>query len=280
VKPLTEQFEVAGGSVAGRDHRHSLRNSQDAYHCDARRGVIAAVVCDGCGSGEHSEVGAQIGARLAVEEILRNYHRDPFDFGFASGANGIDSALARVQRSILAKIQLLADAMGSSFTENIGEYFLFTLVGAIVTETGTFIFSCGDGIFSLNGDVTRLTSKDNRPDYISYGLVESGIGAPKLSVQVFQPTVEVSSLLIGTDGCEALLDAVDTKIPGKEDKVGPINQFWSYDRYFKNPFAVGHRLNLINRDMARYDPEKKVMIEEHGPLRDDTTFIVIRRKKA
>lgn len=280
MKSLEEQFEITGGSVAGRDHRHSLRNSQDAYHCDERRGVIAAVVCDGCGSGEHSEVGAQLGARLAVEEILRNYHRDPFDFGFASGTKGIDGALGRIQRSILAKIQLLADAMGGSFTENIGEYFLFTLVGAIVTETGTFIVSCGDGIFGLNGDVTRLTSKDNKPDYIAYGLVESGIPAPKLTVQAIQPTVEVASLIVGTDGCEALLDAIDQKIPGKEDKIGPINQFWTNDRYFKNPFAVGHRLNLINRDVSRYDAEKKVMIEEHGPLRDDTTFITIRRKKA
>ena len=62
----TLPFQLAFATVAGRMHHLSGRNNQDAYAWTQGPGGLIAVVCDGCGSGPHSEVGAQVGARLVA----------------------------------------------------------------------------------------------------------------------------------------------------------------------------------------------------------------------
>ena len=69
---LRETFEIAVGTVIGRDHRVSGKNNQDAFCCLMADHLIVAVVCDGCGSSPHSEVGAKIGAKIIAAEILRS----------------------------------------------------------------------------------------------------------------------------------------------------------------------------------------------------------------
>ena len=64
-------FEIAGGSVAGRSHVLAGKGNQDAYHWSVEERSLVAVVCDGCGSGAESEVGAALGARLLVAEAAR-----------------------------------------------------------------------------------------------------------------------------------------------------------------------------------------------------------------
>ena len=93
------------------------------------------------------------------------------------------------------------------------------------------------------------------------------------------PTKEISSLLIGSDGLENLILAAENNIPGKNEKVGPINQFWEDDRYFKNPDMIRRRLTLVNRTITKTDWDNRKILKEHGLLPDDTTLIVIRRKK-
>lgn len=269
------QFEIAGGSVAGRDHRTTLKNSHDAYYWEAVPGILVAVVCDGCGSGEHSEVGAKLGARIVVKQVIRWFQNDPKAFSLL----GIERGLIQVRRSVLAHVQLLADQMAGSFSQIISDYFLFTVVGAIVTPEDTITFGAGDGVIVVNGATTNLISETNTPDYLSYGLVntENGLN-PVLRKFTWHKTSEVNSVLLGTDGVRDLAKAADKAIPGKDEKVGPLEQFWKEDRYFKNSFAIQRRLALANRSMHRVDYEKKVAVEEHGHLPDDTTVLVIRRK--
>jgi len=56
---FANQFEYASGSIIGRNHVLAGKNNQDAYHISVNERFIAVVVCDGCGSGKHSEVGAK-----------------------------------------------------------------------------------------------------------------------------------------------------------------------------------------------------------------------------
>lgn len=272
---MKELFEIAGGSVAGRDHRDALKNCHDAYHFEVHPDIVAAVVCDGCGSGEHSEVGAKLGARILVRQVLRWFHDSP-----ESGAAGIERSLVRIRRSVLAQIQLLADQMSGGFTATVEQYFLFTVIGLVMTRDHAFVFRCGDGLVHVNDTALTLTSADNKPDYLSYGLVEGSISqGSAFSVVSTEKTAAIRSVLIGTDGACALAAAQDRKIAGREEKVGPISQFWREDAHFKNPFSIRRRLNVINRDSRRIDYERKTAHEEHGPLLDDTTVVAVRRRK-
>lgn len=275
---LSSVFELAGGMIAGRDHTTTQKNSHDAYHMVAQPGILVAVVCDGCGSGEHSEVGAKLGARIVAAQVLRYFHNDPSAFRVGQ----IDRGLMQVRRSTLSQIQLLADGMGESFSKSIGEYFLFTILGVIVTYDHAFVFGAGDGVVVLNEVVSILApSEGNMPDYLSYGLVETekkGL-VPILRVVADTPTSKLESLLIGTDGVKDLIAAAEKVIPGKTEKVGPISQFWTDDKVFKNSFTIHRRLNLINRTVPQVDYERKVVNEEHGHLPDDTTLVALRRRK-
>ncbi len=51
-------FEVAAGSVTGRSHVLGGKPNQDAFAFRAADHGLVGVVCDGCGSGAHNEVGA------------------------------------------------------------------------------------------------------------------------------------------------------------------------------------------------------------------------------
>lgn len=271
------EFELAAGSVAGRDHKTLLKNNQDAAVFEFRKDALVGVVCDGCGSGIWSEAGAQIGARLLVEQIHRWYGAIPDLFN----ADTVNDGFAKVRRGVLAALGSLINQMGSSYSETIGDGFLFTLVGFLATENRTHIFAAGDGLIYLNGQRTALESGErNAPDYLSYGLLDKMQDAGQIRVIASPNTPEVQSLLIATDGAFSLEKAADHKVPGKDEKVGPISQFWSEDRYFKNPYTLGRQLGLINREVSRIDYEKKRSHSEVGPLNDDTTVMAVRRKKS
>lgn len=272
---LCKFFDLAAGTVAGRDHKALLKNNQDAYVFESRHDALVGVVADGCGSGAWSEVGAQLGARLVVQAVHRWYSSCPELFAQDTAKDGF----AKVRRMVLHQLGGLLVDLGGSFSETVGEGFLFTVVGFLVTRDRTFVFAAGDGLIMLNGQRTALDSGErNAPEYLSYGLLESSPQAGELRVISCVNTETVESLLIGTDGAFSLEKAAEHKLPGKSEKVGPVSQFWSEDRYFKNPFTLGRQLNLLNREVSSVDYEKKRVHAEVGPLNDDTTLMVIRRR--
>ena len=266
---LSSQFELAAGSVIGRRHLDAGKGNQDAFAWRESAGGIVAVVCDGCGSGEHSEVGAQLGARLLVEELTR-----------ALEANAKLDELQTwegVRTATLAKLREVATSLGGSFDEVVSELLLFTVVGVAMTETLTSIFSIGDGLFALNGEVKPLGPfPGNAPPYLSYGLVERD--GPRFVTQKLVATSEVKHLLLGTDGAGDLQEVAARNLPGATEPIGPLSQFWLDDRYFKNRDAIRRRLAMANREISRPIWAEQRVAKEGGLLPDDTTLLVLRRK--
>ena len=277
-------LQIASASVLGRDHVGPGKNNQDALHVVSDHGTIIAVVCDGCGSGAHSEVGAKIGARLVCESISRHMW---FAFKDAAGdPTLIDRALERVRLDVLAQIRVLANAMGGSFSGVVQDYFLFTIIGAIVNDCFAVTFSIGDGVVYRDGERVEIwKSEYNAPPYVAYALVETTGGETQFVKDVHVPHFVVhgiqaggfSSLLIGTDGAEALIAASEQRMPGRQDSVGPIESLWTDDRFFQNKDALRRHLVLVNREHQRIDWKQQVVHKEHGLLKDDASLVVIRR---
>lgn len=272
-------FSLAAGSVAGRDHRLAGKNNHDAYFLISEPDLIVAVVCDGCGSGKHSEVGAKIGARLLCESLVRHVRRP--------GAQTITEATApvvleRMRRDVLTDLHSLARSMGNSLSAVVNDYFLFTVVGVLITPRRTVLFSLGDGMLAVNGEPILIGPfPDNEPPYLAYDLVESSlaVGESLLGFQVQRslPTDQVRSFLLGTDGICHLAAAAHRVMPGTTEPVGDIRQFWTQDRYFHNPDSVRRRLEAINREVTQLDTRNIQLQRENGLLPDDTTLIVGRR---
>lgn len=272
---MREQFEVAAGTVTGRDHMRAGKNNQDAFCWAAAEDVLVAVVCDGCSEGIHSEVGAQIGARITV---------DSFVHVFGKGVRQGDP-WEQTRLRILRRVRAIAKLMGPHMRQVIADYFLFTVVGAVVTRDLSVIFTIGDGVYAINGDVHRVGPyANNAPPYVSYALVKTDerlIDEPLLKFQVHSSeiTERVESILIGTDGIAEWNELAGQRTPGKEEHVGHLGQFWVQDKYFRNPDALRRHLALVNRDISRTSRENGRMTTDRGLLPDDATLIAIRRRR-
>jgi len=267
---------VAGGSVPGTDHtkpgQPGWTNNHDAFTWRGlRSGGFVAVVCDGCGSGKHSEVGSHLGANLLAQTIT-----DDVEKLHIEGRPLAQIALGRVQQIVLGYFATLAKATGGSFSQTINDYFLFTVVGAIVTPDEYCVFSLGDGVFILNGDVYPLGPfPNNSPPYLSYNLVGSSLASThpeslNLRINTYGTTDNLQWLLIGTDGVADLINVKEKLIPGRKEPVGTIEQFLS-DSCMQNPDGIRRRLSVINRETVEGGRAIK-----GGLLPDDTTFVIIQ----
>lgn len=277
-------IDVASASIIGRDHVAPGKNNQDAVHVAQDSRITVAVVCDGCGSGSHSEVGAKLGARLVAMEVgrLLGDHVDLIETAETSAlrVKSVNYILKRAQDNVLAQLRVLANAMGESLTATVQDYLLFTIVGAAISPEFTFTFGCGDGVAILNGLDLKigLTDGTNAPPYLGYHLVGQGRG--DLEVKALIPTSEFQSLVIATDGLEGLHADPEARLPGKTEKVGLVSRLWEDDKLFANPDALRRFLFLANKPSEVFDWKAQTVKREHGLLKDDTSLVVIRRSKA
>lgn len=253
-------FELAGGSVVGRDHRTIPKNNQDAWHVLRGPDVTVAVVCDGCGSGAYSEVGARLGASLVTSAVARHARRGTWSFD-------------QIRDDVVAWLRVLANQMDGNLGRVIDDHFLFTVVGVVFSGHSARFFSCGDGVMIINGEVLTLGPfPNNEPPYLAYALYGDDV---TLDVRRTVPLDDLDHFLLGCDGAgrPGLLEVCesDRNLPGVNMPVGPISQFWTDDCNFSNPAAISRRLKLIGRDWPPRDPE-------HGLLADDTTIVVGRQR--
>src|SRR5689334_7639642 len=121
---MSIDWEIAGGSVPGRSHVRAGKPNQDAYsfRIDGRR--LAAVVCDGCGSGARNEVGAALGARLVVEAVMRR-------MGEGTMVT-VPELWEGVRGDVLGALGAMAGALGGRLAEVVSEFFLFTVLGIAI----------------------------------------------------------------------------------------------------------------------------------------------------
>lgn len=268
---MKPQFEVAAGTVVGCEHRRTGKNNQDAFTWNSTHQATIAIVCDGCGSSAHSEVGAQIGARIVLTTLLRQLGR--------SDAIATADFWASVQHRILARLRTLAHSLSSCWQETIQHYLLFTILGAIITPDLTVVFGLGDGVFVINNVVYPLGPfAHNAPPYLAYQLAPPpGLPLPAIQVHHQRPTATLKTLLLGSDGVLDLIAAAPQSLPGKAEPVGDLSQFWQ-DPYFQNPDRMRRRLTLINRAVSQPNWAQQHLIQQPGLLPDDTTLVSIRRR--
>jgi hypothetical protein len=261
---VTGQFQLAGGSTIGRDHRMVPKNNQDSWAIWRYEDQTIAIVADGCGSGKHSEVGAKLGVQMLGAALRKEYawHRR--------------INWRRVQRSMLTNLDTVAQAMGGDYRKVVEDYLLFTLMGVVIDESHAVFFVLGDGSMIVNGDVVSVGPfQNNMPPYLGYGLILDELAVDEKAIALTPtltlPATELRSFMIATDGVDDVIKNSQNALPGTAKLVGPIEQFWCDDRYFGgNPELLSRQLKLIGRDWPLARPQP-------GLLGDDTTIIVGRQ---
>ncbi len=268
-------YQTAAGSITGTDHIFVGKNNQDGYCVipgQDREGnpTYVGVVCDGCGSGGASEIGSKIGANLIAKTISRELTRSGKYQNFYPTVRGM----------VLNELQTLR-TMFSTKPEDIDDWMLFTVVGFAIYDRFIDVFSIGDGYHAVDGKIEKLGPfPGNAPPYIAYDLLRQSSTNPdpdrfQFKTRVFDNTRGLT-VMVGTDGVEDLIDNENELIPGKKDPIGPLEQFWTEDRYFKNSDMIRRKLSLINRNHQKIDFDNRTTFKESGYLKDDTTLIVAR----
>lgn len=266
------EIRVLSGTVPGTQHvmpgRPNWKNNQDAFCYEwlsASRGFVA-VVCDGCGSSSHSEVGANMAAKKFVELVLRELR-----------ANSIDSiSWERVRDSLATYFDVIAGCLGRDKRSVIEDFFLFTIVGMVIADHQVCIVNIGDGVCAVNGYFCSFGPfPENKPPYLMYSVTGSPVldGNPALrDFQVnFFSLHGVATVLIGCDGVEDLISVHDDceYYPGTKKEIGSIDRIFEED-FFNNPDNLRRHLALLNRETVcngKVSP---------GLLPDDTTIVLVR----
>lgn len=254
------ELRIAGGTVPGAEHLRAGRNNQDAFGWLATPAATVAVVCDGCGSGSASELGARLAATLLPPALER---------ALLAGASP-GRALERARLELLATLRnlALASTPAAAGPEALARYvidhLLFTVVGVAIAGDEAFTFAAGDGVIAVNGEVEVLGPfPGNRPPYLAYGLLAGD--APRLELRSCVARAELRSVLLGTDGVADLVAQAERPLEAGVGAVGPLARFWEDPAFVKNPDMIRRRLVLVARG------------GRHGRLPDDTTLVVIRR---
>lgn len=302
-------FEIAAGTVGGAHHVRVGRNNQDSWAVQQTASSLVAVVTDGCSESADSEVGAKIGSRL-IAGILTDFLAAPG--GFPADHQGQELFLEAVRHQALQKIELFAQTMTSDqptndvqvaqmasdfqkvkpgnggrcrssneLTEALARYFLFTIVGVAVSDERFFTFSLGDGYLVLNGETLKIGPfPQNQPPYLAYGLLKRDSEKPlasSFSIHQSGLAKTIDSMVIATDGLDAFLKNAGKPLPGRQELLGPLSQFWTSEFYFQNTDGIRRRLFLANHASSKPDWEQRRLVREEGLLGDDTTVIVLRR---
>lgn len=269
---LDTEFQVASGTVAGTSHYHARQNRQDQWWVERTPRSISAVVCDGCGDpgSPCSEVGAALGSRLLAHRICE----------LADSGVPVEAALEQARLGTLAHLGVMAQSMGD-LEDAVRRYFLFTVVGALITEQEACFFSIGDGLVAVNDRLQVIGPyPDNAPAYLAYALIPNHHrdDARRFAVHARVPTPELDRFLLGTDGAAPLLEESLT-VPGKEDVAGGLDHWWHEDLYYRNPAALPNRLRLLATDCQRIDWDARRKLTDWGRVEDDATLVVGRRAR-
>lgn len=270
-------YEVAGGSVQGRDHRVRGRNNQDAYTWGEAGGALVAVVADGCGSGPRSETGAQVGARLLRTACLRH--------AASLRPELADAWLEARRREVLARLRALARAMGGAdgFEAAVQAHFLFTVQAAVLTPACSLVAGVGDGYLRVDGLTVDLAPPGNAPPYLAYALLPPERVAMdparfRFTVHAKGPGGAFSRILLGTDGVRDLARAAAAPRLEGVSAMPALAAFWDEDRFYRNPHAVARELTRLAADTLRIDWEARRKCVRPGVLPDDTTLVALRRR--
>ena len=128
-------------------------------------------------------------------------------------------------------------AINEDINNIIYDYFLFTLIGVVITSSATTIMALGDGVIAVNKQLTILPDfPNNTPPYLAYQLLDTHSNLDFLIHEKIS-TKDVQSILIGIDGVKDLLNLEQMDL-----KITNIHQFCQNESYFTNPDLMRRHL--------------------------------------
>lgn len=275
--PIRDLIEVASGTVTGRDHTFSGnlvlgKPNQDAIATAWTKDAFIAVLCDGCSSGEHSEVGAHLIARLMLNEIVHLMSgwgapplQSPGVWSFGDCAVWIDGQMKHdtfpgnappyLGYRMLPIDKIKVNAADLAFRPIWSSGLDMELMELLDTASEAVVEALEDPLLLLE----RPT---DGPGFSLRQVVETYFLCTATVVIIDETLLALLPIVVGTDG---LADVPDPSV-------------FLEDRMFANPANVTRTLRKMNQPTVRISGDPPRLIKTDGMLPDDTTLVAIRRK--
>ena len=200
---------INSATTAGSSHKNAhgpgaINNHDAVWPIQVGEDVVGGVICDGCGSMPHSEIGAKLGAKAIADIIAEECEKNgPIDWEIVT-----KRAVEQIR-----KAATLHKSNSESLNDVIKNCFLFTVVIAVVRANKIIIAACGDGMYMHDDDIWDLDIPiENAPPYLAYKLISSKYDeySDWLSIcEMESISIEdvKKSVIIGSDGLSALASA-------------------------------------------------------------------------
>jgi hypothetical protein len=187
-------WNIATASVTGIHHEETKRNNQYWYGTYESEDCMIGVVCDGCGSGKHSEAGAAILGKFILNTLKE---LDISDYS-------VNSLKTYVKSKLYDYIEMLTLGYSKADkTQFISHYMLTTILFCIVVNRSghdmVYIGISGDGS-TLCNDTESNNDQSNTPNYIDYNnVLGTNYGFDINKPYIFE-TLSPYRCVIATDG--------------------------------------------------------------------------------
>ena len=223
----TDQWKITAAVKVGRDHVDRGVNGQDAavIRLDPATGTIYGIVCDGCGSGVHSEVGANLLANYAVANLC--------SYGNLDAWQQESLLFPALIRFVNNNIDTLRPSDPTVIAEIVNDFWCATLVGFIIKPKEIVIFHAGDGVYEITHNESEPDQiveidEDNAPRYLSYNCIpfpEKFLTDPSRIPKEFEShwlnSQSTQRFMISTDGfCHHDMSKIEY---GQSHKIGLPN---------------------------------------------------------
>ncbi len=194
------RVRLFGASIPGRDHIAIHKNNQDAFAYWSNDNAGFGIVSDGCGSGEHSEVGSALTVTWLGQALKRRLDR-------------AESADANLRITSHIALEVLKEHFRGFVAESFGDqdsldtmhfmqnHLLATVVGFAWRGNEGVVFAQGDGTILL-GDTIAEIDEQNQPKYPLYQLMGRKDAGPR--TWMFNRS-EVNRVAVATDGFNSAL---------------------------------------------------------------------------
>jgi hypothetical protein len=260
-----DTISAVSAAVTGARHLRVARNGQDAAATWVGDGAGAIVVCDGCGSGASSEVGARLGAQLVIGAIAAALQRGERPSELWPGVRArVTSVLAQLVEAMVGAVPAASSSAvpvarstsaGGDRAAAIREHFLFTIVAAAVAGGEACAWAIGDGGYAFGESMHVLGPfTGNQPPYLAYDL----LGMPAVAHLDARDAV-AGSVAVVTDG------AAELGLAELTDRAA-----------LAHPDGLRRRLAVLARGCERIDWDTRRVIRTPAALQDDGAVAILR----
>lgn len=244
--------------IIGRDHLIRQANRQDAHALLQNETFTVAVLCDGCGEGEHSEIGATLAAQflaaraleaaeqgVPLAEIPARLHKRLLDYlcGVIDMTAPPDR-LAFIQHHLLFTVLGVIARAPKRASDGLNTFYRERGKWGNVGESQAVIFAAGDGLIAVDDEVTQR-DEGNAPRYPAYHLLApdqiSRIDLP--AGFAVQQVMEWERLALASDGFEPAL----------------LPEVWNAA---SQPRALQRRFNLWSNEQKRFKDDATLITLE------------------